>query len=132
MGTSYTEFKEYGFWSRDYFLEQWLGQLAAECKTQIPLPSWLVATCEHWELRAKGIFGGWVHAGLDEFLTDEERVSLIISISEKVKNRFPREHHLNRTGNLFVRLLEGELRTDASSPLDYMITEQGIGPEHGQ
>jgi hypothetical protein len=122
MATSFTEFKECGFWSRDAFLEEWLGQLAAECRKQTPLPPWLVAACEHWELQATGIFMGWVHANLDEFLIDPERVSLIISISENVMNMFPPEHHLNRTGDLFVRLLKGELRIDASRPLDYMVT----------
>jgi len=37
------------------------------------------------------------------------------------KNMFPPNHVLNKTGELFVRLLKGELTTDASSPLDYMV-----------
>ncbi len=123
MGSSFTEFKGYGFWSRDYFLEEWLRELAAECRKQIPYQSWLVAACEHWELQATGIFNGWVHANLDEFLTDAERESLITSISEKVRDRFPLNRPLNQTGDLFVRLLKGELNTDASSPLDYMVSD---------
>jgi hypothetical protein len=123
MGSSFTEFKDYGFWSRDHFLEGWLGELAAECRKHIPSQPWLAEACEHWELQATGIFNGWVHAKLDEFLTGEERVSLIISISERVKDRFPPDHPLNQTGELFVRLLRGELTTDASSPLDYMVSD---------
>jgi hypothetical protein len=121
VGSSFTEFKGYGFWSRDQFIEEWLRHLAAECRKQIPLEPWLVAACEHWELQATGIFSGWVHGNLDEFLTDAERVSLIMSVSERVKNNFPLDHVLNKTGDLFVRLLKGELLTDASSPLDYMV-----------
>lgn len=123
MGSSFTEFKGYGFWSRDYFLEEWLRELAAECRKHVPLQPWLTAACGHWELQATGVFNGWVHANLDEFLTDAERVSLIISISERVKDRFPPSCHLNRTGDLFVRLLKGHLNTDASSPLGYMVTD---------
>ena len=121
MGSSFTDFKGYGFWSRDQFIEGWLGQLAAECRKQTSLEPWLVTACEHWELQATGIFGGWVHAKLDEFLTDEERVSLIILISERVKNNFLTDQVLNKTGDLFIRLLKGEILTDASSPLDYMV-----------
>ncbi len=79
----------------------------------MPLESWLV--------QATGIFNGWIHANLNEFLVDTKRVSLIISVSERVKNNFPPNHFLNKTGGLFVRLLKGELLTDASSPLDYMV-----------
>ena len=122
MGSSFTEFKGYGFWSRDYFLEEWLRHLSAECRKQNLLPPWLAAACEHWELQATGIFSGWVSANLDEFLIDEEGVSLIISISEAAKSRLPADHHLYKTGDLFIRLLKGELTTNASSPLDYMVT----------
>lgn len=122
MGSSFTEFKDHGFWSRDHFLEGWLNELAANCRKHTTASPWLEAVCEHWELQAAGFFNGWIHANLDEFLTDEERVSLIISISERVKDRFPPDHPLNQTGELFVRLLKGELTTDASSPLDYMVS----------
>lgn len=96
--------------------------MASECREHLPAQPWLAEACEHWELQAGGIFNGWVHAKLDEFLTGEERVSLIISISERVKDKFPPEHPLRQTGELFVRLLKGELTTDASSPLDYMVS----------
>ncbi|MCB8977534.1 MAG: hypothetical protein H6657_08950 [Ardenticatenaceae bacterium] len=122
MGSSFTQFRDHGFWSRDHFLEGWLDVLAAECMKHMPALPWLEAACKHWELQATGIFNGCVHAKLDEFLTDEERVSFIISISERVKDRFPQDHPLNQTGDLFVRLLKGELTTDASSPLDYIIS----------
>jgi len=121
MGSSFTEFKGYGFWSRDCYLEDWLGHLATECRKQTLTWPWLVAACEHWELQSKGIFIGWVHANLKEFLVDADRVSLLISTSEMTKNMFPPNHVLNKTGELFVRLLKGELTTDASSPLDYMV-----------
>ncbi|HEY7547236.1 MAG TPA: hypothetical protein VID27_20245, partial [Blastocatellia bacterium] len=119
---SFTEFKGRGFWSRDDFLEEWLRQLAAECRKQTSIHQWLVAACEHWGLQATGTFNGWIHANLDEFLVDAERLSLIISISESLKNMFPANHHMNKTGDLFIRLLKVELTTDASSPLDYMVS----------
>jgi len=122
VGSSFTEFKDYGFWSRDHFLEVWLGELAAECRKHVSPQPWLAEACEHWELQATGIFSGWVHAKLDEFLTSEERVSFFISISERVRDRFPPDHPLNQTGDLFVRLLKGELTTDAASPLNYMVS----------
>jgi hypothetical protein len=123
VGSSFTEFNGRGFWSRDHFLEGWLRELAAECRGHTPSRPWLEAACEHWELQATGIFNGWVHANLDELLTDAERVSLTTSISESVRDKFPPDHPLNRTGELFVRLLKGELTTDASSPLDYMVSD---------
>jgi hypothetical protein len=121
VGSSFTRFREYGFWSRDQFIEEWLRHLAAEGRKQTPLAPWLVTACEHWELQATGIFSGWVQANLDELLTDADRVSLIISISERVRNKFPQDHVVNKTGDLFIRLLKGDLLTDASSPLDYMV-----------
>jgi hypothetical protein len=121
VGSSFTEFRDYGFWSRDQFIEAWLRALAAECRKLEASEPWLAEACEHWELQATGIFSGWVHAMLDEFLTDADRVSLITSISERVKNNYPPGHSLNKTGDLFIRLLKGELLTKDSSPLDYMV-----------
>jgi hypothetical protein len=121
VGSSFTEFRNYGFWSRDPLIEEWLGELASECRKHLSSEPWLAELCAHWELQATGAFNGWVHANLDEFLTSQERLSFIISVSERVKDTLSADQSLSRTGDLFIRLLKGELNTDASSPLDYIV-----------
>ncbi len=112
MESSFTEFRGLSFWLRDQFIEDWLRLLAAECRKQESLEPWLAATCEHWELQATEIFNGWVHARLDEFHTDADRISFILLVSERTKNNLPLNSALDKTGGLFIRLLKVESLTE--------------------
>jgi hypothetical protein len=58
----------------------------------------------------------WV--GLDDFVTDKAREQFVATVAKQALRLA--EPPGRRTGELFIELLEGRLRTDASSPIDYL------------
>jgi hypothetical protein len=117
VGTSFVKYGECGFWTRDTYLSSWLTALFAELrKTTKPEP-WHKPLMEYWSVQIE-IDGGFISAALDQFLTDSERRDSLISTSElALRNCDP---SANRTGELFVALLRGALKTTESSPIDYL------------
>jgi hypothetical protein len=117
MGTSYVEYKGYGFWSRDSYIESWLMTLISAIDKLPSLEPWQQDLMEHWRIQAT-IDGGYMSVGLDDFLTDDSKREFLIALSQQ---SLPLSKALGRrTGELFIKLLEGQLRTDASSPIDYL------------
>ena len=125
MGTSFTEYKEFGFWSRDSFLASWLGSLLDEMKKLPMREAWLESVMEHWRVQSR-IDSGVMSLALDQFLTNEKRRDCMLSLSRSALRRC--EGKVHRTGELFIALLTGELRTTASSPIDYFDDQSGTRP----
>ena len=72
---------------------------------------------QHWRTQAD-IDAGLVWVGLDDFLDDNSKKEAILSVA---KHALPYAESLGReTGELFIKLLEGRLRTNESSPIDYL------------
>jgi hypothetical protein len=72
---------------------------------------------DHWRIQTP-IDGGCIGVGLDDFLTDQSKEELIRAAA---KQALPFAQPLGReTGELFIKLLEGRLRTKVSSPIDYL------------
>ena len=117
MGTSFVEYKEKGFWTRDSFLESWLTAMLEELKKLPAMEPWHQSLAEHWSLQVK-IDGGWMSVNLDEFAATPERVSFLIALANKALERAGPSGR--RTGELFIELLEGKLKTTVSSPIDYL------------
>jgi hypothetical protein len=117
MGTSYVEFRKSGFWTRDSFLSGWLATLIDELRTSLPKAPWLQTLMDHWEIQIE-IDGGCMALNLDNFLQDREKCSCILSAATLALLRTPSESR--RTGQLFCALLKGDVKTDASSPIDYL------------
>jgi hypothetical protein len=84
MGSSFTEFRGCGFWSRDPALEVWLYLLAREVERAPNAPDWLCTARDHWHEQATIGFNGHVSASLNKHLTTEERVKLTLELSERV------------------------------------------------
>ncbi|MBN8732293.1 MAG: hypothetical protein J0L64_17260 [Acidobacteria bacterium] len=120
MGTSYVEYRGKGFWSWDGYLEDALAVLAEAVGADSP--EWLKAAGKHWEIQAAGEFGGWIHAQLDDFLTTQERVQIFQQVLEFAHNRSDLTSEVRSTLELIGSLIRGEVQTDASSPLDYMVS----------
>jgi hypothetical protein len=117
MGTSYIKYKGHGFWSRDSFIESWLYTLIAELE-KLPRPEpWQKPLIDHWRVQAT-IDGGVIWVGLDDFLTDESKLESVLSAAKR--SLHSAEPLGRETGELFIKLLEGQLKTDASSPIDYL------------
>jgi hypothetical protein len=145
MGSSYTEFQGHGFWCRDPALEVWLYLLVQEIDKCGELPRWLAEAREHWYLCATVGFTGCIAADLDNHLTDQPRVELVLGVAQRAvaslerQGPFLRREALNamgtggpgsyftgdaetkvllNVGQAFVHLLTGEWRADgAASPM---------------
>lgn len=87
MGSSITEFRGFGFWARDVYLELWLRALTLEIDEHVDAPQWLKEARAHWYLHGCGIFSGWVSPNLDEIVVDDERRSIVRSISLAAQSR---------------------------------------------
>ena len=117
MGTSFVEYKGFGFWTRDSYLESWLTTLLDEMR-KLPAPEpWQQSLMEHWAIQAT-IDGGCMRVGLDDFLTDDTRRSFVLLLAKSVLDFSGPT--ARRTGQLFIDLLAGKLKTTSSSPIDYL------------
>jgi hypothetical protein len=121
MGTSFVEYHERGFWSWDGYLEHLLFLLAKEIGPS-PAESWLRDLRDHWHSQSSGAFTAWIHPQLDEYVTSPQRLRVILKLIEDVVSGVEVTEEVRRTAELMRRLLLGEIKTDASSPLDYMVS----------
>jgi hypothetical protein len=117
MGTSFVEYKGFGFWTRDSYLESWLETLLNEMRKLPKLEPWQKALMEHWRIQAT-IDGGVISVDLDEFLTDRAKEDFVRTLAQGALERS--DPVGLRTGELFIELLAGNLRTTVSSPIDYL------------
>lgn len=142
MGSSFTRYRGHGFWSRDASIELWLYLLAQEVRTMDCPPEWLRAAGEDWLIQATVGMGGCVSAGLDEYASTTERLTVILALAERVltglreRGEVLTEGWLNslelggpgatftrdlptevftRIGEAFIRLLRGEITWDAAT-----------------
>lgn len=81
MGSSFTEFRGVGFWSRDQLLETWLELLAEVVPADAP--GWLREAEQHWRMQARAGFQGCVNADLDARLTSDDRIETVLALTEQ-------------------------------------------------
>lgn len=111
MGTSFTEYRGYGFWANDGLLSVWLAALA-DAVPDDALP-WLREAEQHWREQAGTGFTGCVDAALDTLLARNVRLDYAQQIRDA-----------------FVALLRGVLATTAkTSPVLPRLGEQPGNPE---
>lgn len=148
MGSSFTRFRDKGFWCRDTLLQLWLRVLCLHMDHNVHVAGW------ERELRDKWLFASSGEsccptALLDEFLTDGDRVSYILRVSErsiqslrafgpyvpaaflsallgggKCEADWPVEW-FERIANTFAMLLRGELITDIRTSPTLPAIRQG-------
>lgn len=119
MGSSFIKYRGCGFWSQDQFIEEWLRNLSKIARSYAKDEPWLQEACAHWELMSSGDFNGCIDVKLNSFITDKFRCDMLIEISKSLQSTLTQKSALFETGELFIGLLQGELRTDASSSIDY-------------
>jgi hypothetical protein len=68
----------------------------------------------------------WIHPGLDEFIVNDWRRAQVLELLESLTVQHGVTREAEQTASLIAKLLRGELETDESSPLDYMVS--GIHP----
>ena len=128
MSTSFVDYRGHGFWSWDGYLEPLLALLADEIGPS-PGQAWLDELRDHWREQASGVFSAWVHPDLDEYVTSEERLETVIALIKVVTAKRDVPQEVKETGWLMESLLRGEITTDESSPLDYMVGNRQRSPE---
>jgi hypothetical protein len=64
---------------------------------------------------------GCMYPDLDEYLTTDERRNAVLRIIESVIGRKDLTLGARRTLEMIASLVGGKIKTDASSPLDYMV-----------
>jgi len=84
--------------------------------TSLTFP-WLQPLIREWEIQIE-IGGGCMALALDEFLQDADRCAYVLLASGDALERTSESS--KRTGQLFLALLRGDVKTDASSPIDYL------------
>jgi hypothetical protein len=88
VGSSYLEYRDAGFWVRDYQAEVWLYLLAQQARAMADAPPWLAAAASDWHTQATVGFMGCVSSRLDEHLqADPGRVAVAIDLSERAFQR---------------------------------------------
>lgn len=120
MSTSFIEYQGYGFWSWDGYLEHVLALLARQIGNS-PNQIWLAELRDHWQSQASGVFRGWIHPNLDEFITDDERRNVVLGLLNEVLSTTGLNREAEETARLLEALLRRQVHTDASSKLDYMV-----------
>jgi len=108
MGTSFVRYGDYGFWTPDAYLGSWLGSLVGELQSVVLREEWQEQLIKHWRIQM-GIDGGVMWDARREFV-------LVVA-----KRALDHSQPLGlRTGQLFIDLLAGRLKTTVSSPIDYL------------
>jgi hypothetical protein len=88
MGSSYMDYREHGFWARDFQAEVWLYLLSEEAASVTERPDWLNAARDDWRIQATVGFMGCVCSCLDEHLgAAPDRVATAVALSERVRER---------------------------------------------
>ncbi len=139
MGSSFTEFRGKGFWSHDRLLEAWLRVLCLHLGKDADVPGWQHDLRDRWLLVSSGGMVGCIAPCLNQFITDEARVGIMLrcslgaiqslrafgeyvpatflnalGFSEKYTPDLPTQW-FERIAERFSMLLRGELETDAST-----------------
>lgn len=138
MGSSFTGFRGKGFWCDDSLLEVWLRVLALHLGEEVYEPGWQHDLRDHWLAMSGLNIVGCIHPSLERFLTEDERIAVILHVTERsmrslrafgkfvpaaflnalgFTNSFPDDlpmEWFNRIADCFTALLQGELGTDAS------------------
>jgi|SRR5882672_8733554 len=121
MSTSFVEYRGRGFWSFDDYLEHVLALLADRIG-ESPNEKWLADMRDHWRTQSSGNFRGWIHSKLDEFVTTDERREKVLALLADITSQSDVTREAEETTRLLESLLRGQLNTNESSPLDYMVS----------
>jgi hypothetical protein len=145
VGSSFTEYRGAGFWTRDASIELWLYLLAEEAHKIDDSPAWLREAAEDWHIQATVGLVGCVSPGLDQHAASPDRAAVVLELAARalagLRSRgevlpadwlnslgvggpgaaFARDlptEMFTRVGDAFVRLLRGEITWDAfTSPV---------------
>jgi hypothetical protein len=80
MGSSFIDFRDVGFWTRDSVLEAWLHFLVQEIDSQAAVPAWLAEAREAWHIQATNSFTGCHWLDLDTYITTASHRAMLLRL----------------------------------------------------
>jgi hypothetical protein len=143
MGTSFVDFNGHGYWIQDGFLEGLSFMLAREFEKMPDKEDWQKELVDDWIIAATAGFVGCVPSYLNDYFETPDRLELLRTTLKTIINKLEIDadfltladlndnkiglgewHAVNRQGfqkaaRLMLDLIDGKLRTNASSPVDY-------------
>ena len=117
MGTSFVRYEEYGFWTRDGYLLDWLTAAIDEIK-KTNAAEWQIEIGRMWNEQILYGVGGGIDPKLDLILTGEDKIQFVSGLSKKIGDS-TNDPKIKRLSELFMALIEGKLKSTVSSPIDY-------------
>ncbi|WP_089371856.1 hypothetical protein [Dokdonia pacifica] len=100
MASSFIEFKDYGFWAKDGFVEAMQNCLINEIEvTEFDSSSWIIKYKEELALQSLPLIYGGMSMSLDEFLIDKERKELIVKLINKIIKKISSSENYISNGN---------------------------------
>lgn len=88
MGSSYVDFRERGFWTRDSGAEVWLYLVCAEIDRLESTPDWLRDAREHWFIQATAGVNGCILPNFDDHLgAHDDRVEEVLRLAGQAEER---------------------------------------------
>lgn len=88
MAKSFVDFKEYGFWSHDSFLEVWVFYFVNEIERLDSVPPWLQELKKQWLSMATAGMLGTVELSLNDYITDEKGKFTLLELAKKTNHFF--------------------------------------------
>lgn len=145
MATSFIEYRSKGFWCDDAVLEAWLSFAVLELRSRIREDAWEQALSSEWAFYTKAGIVGAIDLQLDHFLASDEQERRLFALIDAVESRLtqlgdrlpldllnplmpprtrwveaPPTEWFTIVGSRMQALIQGNLLTDAGSPLDYL------------
>jgi len=83
MGSTYVDFRGWGFEANDSSPEVWLALLVDEIEKAPAAQDWLRELRDGWELQATAQFGFGVMPGLDRVIISEDRRTTVLALARR-------------------------------------------------
>jgi hypothetical protein len=87
MGSSFVGYRDKGFWVSDTWLQVWLHFIVIEIDSRVDQSTWLLNLRDSWYQWATIDCVGCMGIGLDEIAPDEEKMQLLLHLSEGALKR---------------------------------------------
>ncbi|GAA3952486.1 hypothetical protein GO495_21590 [Chitinophaga oryziterrae] len=86
MSTSFVDYKENGFWIDDDILAITLAYIYKILLDSKDKSNWMIEMQELFKENGKGLFRGFTHLQLNDFLINEERETIFYEIIKETRN----------------------------------------------
>jgi hypothetical protein len=126
VGTSFTQYRGSGFWTRDAALETVLALLVLELEPLAEENPGLEPILDIWTVQSVAGFGGCVSAGLDEHLASQPGLSEMVAAALlRIRARLPREGSIEVTSPDLARRADRACEGNSWSTPGALVTWVG-------